>query len=257
MGVQADDHAVTARHIAAEPFDLVGVDVRRRDFDGGRQVEDDLVLGGRVPDVDHRVADFLGELQFGGAEGFRRVLEGPLGFRLLSGVFDEQLGSVHGDLFHAVLVLVEDNAAERRAGRVVQVNDGFLRAAQGFERTGDQVFTGLGQHLDGGVVRNVAFFDQAAHEVEVGLRGRRERGLDFLDADADQGLPETQLLGRIHGFDQRLVAIAQVGTAPDRRDGNGLGRPGTVRQIDGGECAVFFRRVFEHGHGSNPLMCGL
>ncbi|MNC65722.1 hypothetical protein D3C75_1160420 [compost metagenome] len=103
----------------------------------------------------------------------------------------------------------------------------------------------------------MAIFDQGAHEVEIGLRGRRKRCLDFLDANTDQGFPEAQLLGRIHGLDQRLVAIAQVGTAPDRRNGNGLGRPGTVRQVDGGERAVFFRRIFEHGHGSNPFVCGL
>jgi hypothetical protein len=59
VGVQADDHAVAAVDVAAEPFDLVGVDVRRGAFDGGRQVEDHLVLRRRVPDLDHRVADLL------------------------------------------------------------------------------------------------------------------------------------------------------------------------------------------------------
>ena len=39
--------------------------------------------------------------------------------------------------------------------------------------------------------------------VEVGLRCRRERCLDFFNAHADQGLPETQLLHRIHRLDQR------------------------------------------------------
>jgi hypothetical protein len=114
VGVQADDHAVAAVDIAAEPFDLVGVDVRRGALDGGRQVEDHLVLRRRVPHLDHRVTDFLGELQLGGAEGFRRVFEGPLGFRLLGGVFDEQLGGVDRDGLDAFLVLVEDDAAERR-----------------------------------------------------------------------------------------------------------------------------------------------
>ncbi|MNG99833.1 hypothetical protein D3C79_590120 [compost metagenome] len=256
VAVQADDHAVATADITAEPFDLVGVDVRRGHFHGGRQVEDDLVLRRRVPHLDDRVADFLGELHLGGAEGFRRVLEGPLGFRLLGGVLDEQLGRVHRDVLHALLVLVEDDAAERRAGGVVQVDDGLLSPAQRLEGAGDEVFTGLGEHLDGGVVRDVAVFDQHAHEVEIGLRGRRERGFDFLHANLHQGLPEAQFLLRIHRLDQRLVAITQVGAAPDRRFGDGLRRPGTVWQVDGREGAVLLRRVFEHGHGSNPFVCG-
>ena len=214
------------------------------------------MLRRRVPHLDDSVTDFLGKLHFGGAEGFWRVLEGPLGFRLLGGVLDEQLGRVHRDVLHALLVLIEDDAAERRAGGVVQVDDGFLGTAQRLEGTGDQVFTRLGEHLNGGVIRNMAVLNEGTHEVEVGLRSGRERGFDFLHTHLHQGLPEAQFLLRIHRLDQRLVAITQVGAAPDRRGSDGLRRPGTVRQVDGREGAVLLRRVFEHGHGSNPFVCG-
>ncbi len=254
VGVQADDHAVTAVDMAAEPLDLVGIDVRRGAFNRGWQVEDHLVLWRRVPYLDHRVTHFLGELQLGGAEGFRGVFEGPLGFRLLCGIFDEQLGRVDRDGLDAVLVLVEHDAAERRRGRVVQVHDGFLRATQRFEGACDQVFTALGQHLDSGVLGDVVVFDQGAHEVKVGLRSGRERGLDFLHADGDQRLPEAQLFHRVHRLDQRLVAITQVGTAPDRRLGDGFRRPGAVGDIDGREGTVLRRRVFEHAH--RKILCG-
>ena len=253
VGVQADDHAVTAVDMATEPLDLVGIDVRRGAFHGGRQVEDHLVLRRRVPHLDHRVTHFLGELQLGGAEGLRGVFKGPLGFRLLGGVFDEQLGRVDRDGLDAFLVLVEHDTAEGRGGGVVQVHDGLLGPAQGFKGAGDQVFTALGQHLDGGVLGDVVVFDQGAHEVEVGLRCRRERGFDFLHANGDQGLPETQLFHRVHRLDQRLVAITQVGTAPDRRFGDGLRWPGAVRNIDGRERAVLRRRVFEHAH--REILC--
>ena len=253
VGVQADDHAVTTIDMATEPLDLVGIDVRRGALDGGGQVEDHLVLRRRVPHLDHRVTYFLGELQFGSAEGLRRVFEGPLGFRLLGGVFDEQLGRVDRDGLDAFLVLVEHDTAEGRRGGVVQVHDGLFGAAQGFEGACDQVFTALGQHLDGGVLGDVVVFDQGAYKVEVGLRSGRERGFDFLHADGDQGLPETQFFHRVHRFDQRLVAIAQVGAAPDRRAGDGFRRPGAVRNIDGRERAVLRRRVFEHAH--REILC--
>ncbi|MOA52428.1 hypothetical protein D3C78_1757280 [compost metagenome] len=98
----------------------------------------------------------------------------------------------------------------------------------------------------------MAVFDQGADEIEIGLRSRGEGGFDFFHTNADQGLPETQLFPCIHWLDQRLVAITQVRTAPDWRLGDGLRWPGTVRQVDGSEGTVFFRRVFEHGHESNP-----
>ena len=222
VGVQADEYAVAAIDITAEPFDLVGIDVRCCALNGSRQVEDHFVLGCRVPDLDHGVTHFLGEFQLSGAEGFWRIFECPLGFWLLSGVFDEQLGCAYGNFLDPVLVLVEYDATESRASGVVQVDDGFFRAAQRFEGAGDQVFAALGQHLDGGVVRYMAVFDQGADKVKVGLRCRRERCLDFFNAYADQGFPESQLLYRIHRLDQRLVAVTQVGAAPDRRARDGF-----------------------------------
>jgi hypothetical protein len=87
-------------------------------------------------------------------------------------------------------------------------------ADAGFHGAADQLFARLGQHDDGDVVGDAVFFDQHAHEVEVGLRGGREADLDFLHADLHQLFEETQLLLRAHRLDQRLVAVAQVGAHP-------------------------------------------
>ncbi|MNF73300.1 hypothetical protein D3C84_552970 [compost metagenome] len=249
MGVQADQHAVAAADVAAEPLDLVGIDVRRGHFHGGRQVEDRLVVRGRLPDVEYRVANLHGEFQFGGGENLRRILEGPLGLWLPGGEVLDDPRRVHRDVHHAGLVLVEDDAAKARRGGVVDVNDGLLGADQRFEGASDQVFAGLGQHLDTGVVGDMAAFDQLADEVKIGLRGRGEAYFDLLDADLHQGLEEAHLLRRIHRLDQRLVAVAQVRAAPDRHLADGLRRPAAVGQIDGREGAVLAGRVFKHAHG--------
>ena len=42
--MQAEDQAVAVAHVAREPFDLVGVDVRRRHLDRARQVDDHLLV---------------------------------------------------------------------------------------------------------------------------------------------------------------------------------------------------------------------
>ena len=46
--MQRDDHVVAIVEVAAHPFDLVGIDVGRRHLDGRRQIEDELVVGGRL-----------------------------------------------------------------------------------------------------------------------------------------------------------------------------------------------------------------
>ena len=55
--VQADGGDVAAGQVAAEPLDLVGVDVGRRHLDRRRQVEDDLAAGLGLPHVGDRLAD--------------------------------------------------------------------------------------------------------------------------------------------------------------------------------------------------------
>ena len=49
VGVQAEDDAVVALHVAQEPLDLVGVHVGSRQFDRRRQVDDDAALGAGIP----------------------------------------------------------------------------------------------------------------------------------------------------------------------------------------------------------------
>ena len=71
MGVQTDDEGIAVSDVPANPFDLVGINVRHRDFDGVGQVQDHFPLRRRFPDLHDRFGDFLCELDFGGAEAFR------------------------------------------------------------------------------------------------------------------------------------------------------------------------------------------
>src|SRR5690554_1406611 len=169
MGVQADDNLVAVIDMATEVLDLVGVDVGHGHFNRGRQVENQLVGFSGLNHLADRVAHFNSKFGFGSAEGFRRVFKTPVGIGLLRGVFFQQLGCMYGQRLGAFFVLSEHNFAKRGRGGVVDVDNGFFRALQGLEGAGDQVFAGLGQHLDGGVVRHQVFFNQQADKVKIGL----------------------------------------------------------------------------------------
>ena len=69
--MQAQDHAVAVFDGAAEPFDLVGIDIRRRHLDRGRQVENDRIVRRRFINIHHRLADLDGIVEFGPGETFR------------------------------------------------------------------------------------------------------------------------------------------------------------------------------------------
>src|SRR5690606_27073640 len=88
-----------------------------------------------------------------------------------------------------------------------------------------------------------------AHEVEVGLRRGRETDFDFFETDFDELLEEAQLALHAHGFDQRLVAVAQVSTHPDGWVSNPLAGPGPFGKIsvESDEGAVFICWIGDHG----------
>src|SRR5256885_11268935 len=68
--MDAEGERLAVAEVAMAPLDLVGVDVRGAHLDGGRQVEDDSVLATGPPDVHHRLADLLCEIQLRAGEAF-------------------------------------------------------------------------------------------------------------------------------------------------------------------------------------------
>ena len=231
--MQADDGAVAVLELAAEILDLVGVDVRRRHLDRRRQVEDAFVGRGRLPHIHHRLAHLDRVVDLGAGEALRRILEHELGVgRMAQRVVAHPFRALDGDALDAFHVLAEHDAALQRRGRVVDVHDRAPGADQAFIGARDQMLARLRQHLDGDVGGNEVFLDQLAQEVEIGLRGGREADLDLLVAHAAERLEHAQLALRPHRLDQRLVAVAQIDAAPDRRLVDDARGPSSVRQVD-------------------------
>ena len=182
--MHGQDHAVAVRDVAAEPFELVGVGVRRRHLDGRGQIEDQRLSRRRPDHVLDRLADFQREIQFGAGKALGRIFEREI--RLRRGVgerLDLPRGG-DGDLGDALAVGAEDDFALQRRGRVVEVQDDLLGALDRLEGALDQLGAALRQHLDRDVVGDLRALDDRADEVEVGLRGRGERDLDLLEAHA-------------------------------------------------------------------------
>jgi hypothetical protein len=239
--VQGNDRAVAARQVRAHPLDLVGVDVGRGVFDGGGEVEDDLVLNRWLPDVGDGLADLQGELEFGAGEAFRGIFEADISARgdQRGHVGFQEADGVGGDFDDRRFVGVENVAALGGRGGVVEMEDDVLRAAQGFERAGDQVLAALAEDLDGDVVGDAVFLDQAAAEIEFDLRCGREADLDFLEADADQQVEILEFFLDAHGLGEGLIAVAEVDAAPSRGAVERAVGPLAVGQIDGRERTVF------------------
>ena len=249
MRMQADHRAVAVGQIADEIFDLVGVDVGRRRLDRGGQVEDDRVVWRRGQHLHHRLADLEAEIEFCGGEGFRAVLEMPVGTGLLARFVAHDLGAVNRDVADLVLGHPEDHFAPRRADCVVEVDDRLLRAGQAGETGADQILAALGEYLDEYIVGNAVRLHEAGDEIEFGRARAGETDLDLAHPDFDQQVEEPVLLMRVHRIDDRLVAVAQIGAEPARRRSDGTRRPLAVGEGNLRKGRIFAARITEHGHG--------
>ncbi len=242
--------------MTAEPFNLIGVDVRRRQLDRRRQVENGSALRRGLPHRRHGVADLNGEVELGSGEAFRRVLERPLGARLARRAIAYQRGRPDSDSDDSGSIEAKHDAALSGRGRVVEMYDGARHSAEALERAQDEIGARLREHLHRDVLGNEALLDQLPHEIEIGLRGGGEPDLDLLEADAHELLEQPPLARRVHRLDQRLVAVAQIDAAPRGRCRDGARRPGAVRYGDGGKRSILVARYTVHG-GLRPALSEL
>ena len=128
-----------------------------------------------------------------------------------------------------------------------------FRTLERLERPLDQLGSRLGQDGNRDVVGYEILLDQRTDELEVGLRGRGESDLDLLEAEFDQQREETPLARGVHRADECLIAVAQVGGAPDRRTCEDDVGPRSVGQLDDVIGTVFPVR---HGHEQDSFAAG-
>ena len=237
--------------MTAEPLDLVGMRIRRAGFDGEREIEDDLTLGRSAPGLGDRFADLEGVVGLGEHERLRAEFQLPLGLRKIIGQLTDELRAVDGHLEDFFLRELEDDLALGRVGRRVEVDDRAMGALEGIDRAADEVFAGLDEDLHGDVLGNEVLFDELAREGELRVGGGRETDLDFLEADAAEGLEELVLLRHVHRDGQGLVAVAEVDRAPAGGLLDARVWPAAIREADGLERAVFLPGGFHGGRSAD------
>ena len=96
-------------------------------------------------------------------------------------------------------------------------SNGSPRALQRFKSAPDQLFPALHEYLNRNIIGNQVLVDQAAAKIELHLRSGRKTDFDFLEADANQQSEHFQLFLDAHRNRQRLIAVAQIYAAPDRK----------------------------------------
>ena len=233
VGVEGDDGPLPAGELADEVLQHVGELVGHTVFHGGGQVEDNGLVRGGVEVVQHGGADLHGVVHLRAHEGLGGVLVPQvhaLGDDGLGHLVDE-VGGIGGDLGDAVGVHVEHHLALEGGGGVVEVENDVLCPLDGLEGAADKVLAGLNQHLNGHVVGDVAALDELTADLEFRLAGGGEADLDLLHTDVDEGVEIFQLVLKVHGVHQRLIAVPQVHGAP--RGGVGDHMVGPCAVLDG------------------------
>ena len=122
------------------------------------------------------------------------------------------------------------------------MHDGLRGTLDALVGAFDQLLTALREHLDRHVVGDQVLGDDLADEVEVGLAGGREADLDLLEAHPHDLFEHAHLAGRIHRVDERLVAVAQVDRAPQRRVVDDDVRPRAIVEDDRHRSPVLVER---------------
>ena len=124
------------------------------------------------------------------------------------------------------------------------MNDGLVRADQGLDCSLDQVLARLHQYLEPHIVGRAFFLDKPAIEGELCIGRGGKADFNLLEPAFYQRLKKFEFLAHVHGHRERLVAVAQVHTAPDRRAGEHPVRPLPVRQSDRRERTILDGGVF-------------
>ena len=214
--MERNDQILSVMEMLAHIFDLICINVRHGMGNRYGQIDDDLVVFVRLPDIDDLVTNFRRKFGFCTRKAFGRIFKGEMSLCFCA-IFLAELRTEFCNFDDLFLGFFEHLLALCDRGGVIKMHDRVLCAAERFKGLGDDMFTGLCQHLNRYVIGNHIVFDQCTAKFIFRFACRRETDLDLLKADLDEQLKKFQFFFKAHRHDKRLVAISEVNAAPDRR----------------------------------------
>src|ERR1700722_18953984 len=159
--------------------------------------------------------------------------------------FFDELGPAYGHVHDLGLGHPKDHPPLCRGGRIIKVDDGPLRAHERFKCPLDQVLARLHQHLKPNILRRAVLLNQPAVEIELGVRGRGEAPLNFLEAAFARRVEQLQFLAHVH-----RDGGGRVPAPPGGGVGEDPVRPLPVGQRGRWEWVILERWFFLHGQCS-------
>ena len=140
MGMKRNDNVLPVHHILAHILYLTCVNVRKRHFNGNGQIDYNLIIGGGLPYVKHRIAYLKRKFRLCSGKALGRILKLEIAGCLFS-VFLEQLCSFNGYVNNLVLGLSEYLFSLCYRGGIIQMYNCVLCTCKRFKRFLYDVFS--------------------------------------------------------------------------------------------------------------------
>ena len=214
--MQGKNNVFTVFQVLAHILDLACIYVGHGKLHGTWKIDNRFPIRCGLPYIQNCVADLKGIFRFGSGKALRTVLKAVIFPRLLC-QFLQKFCSLHGNLQDILLGFFENLLALCIGSGIINVNDRVLASAQSVKGFSDNMFSRLGQNLYRHIVRNQILLNQCPQKLIFCLGSSRKSNLNFFETDFHQHLEKFNLLLQIHRDYQRLISVAQIDAAPDRR----------------------------------------
>ena len=157
--------------------------MRHRQLDRHGNVDDRFTIRLRLPNVEHRVANFERIIGLRAGETLGRILKS---IRTIARQFLEQLSALDGNLFDLVLRLLKDLLALRNRRRVIDVDDRTFATVERLKRAANDVFARLRQYLHRHIGRDQIVFNEASEQLIFRFGRGGKSDLDLFEADFEE-----------------------------------------------------------------------
>ena len=211
--VQGYNEVLSVNQALAHILDLTCIDVRHRHRYRYGQVDNDFLFGGRLPDFDNLVTNISRKLHFRTRKRLGRILEQILSF-CLSSIFHTELCSEFCNVYNLFLGLFEYLFTLSVRRRIVEVHNSPLDALQSLKSLCDNMLSRLRKYLYRYVVGYEIFFNQSPDKRIFRLARSGKTYFYLLKSYLTKESEKLQLLLETHRYNQCLVAVSQIDTAP-------------------------------------------